>query len=426
MSASSISQLPKLSERVRNSMERAGAGAKVWAEVTELSRQPNIVADLGQGFPDFDGDSAALQACRDVLQPSDGDRVKARRHQYSLVQGSARLRGSLAAWLATSYPPSAAAGHFPRAVDADQELLVCTSGTEALYCAVMALLDAGDTALVFEPSFPWYAPQIGLAEARVASVRLDYPAFRLPDEQALRAVFERERPKLVIVNSPHNPSGHVASADELRTVGRLCLEFNCYCISDEVYEKYVFDGHCHQRLVDVVPELWPRTLTVGSASKLFSLTGWRVGWLYGPADLVAACRSIHGNASYCAPTPLQEAVAAALDQAAALPHGDPADVPPMRQRFVDNARKLAAALAATFGVTSSLPHGGYFLVCDVSPTGLTDTEFCSALAKDRGVIAIPLRVFYPSSDPPTNLVRFSICKTPELIDRAVAAMTRPI
>jgi N-succinyldiaminopimelate aminotransferase len=402
MSSAGPAKRPRVAQRVRGEM--GGGGAKLWGEITELARQPNIVSDLGQGFPDFEGDAVARAAAR-----SAGDLVP-RLNQYSLVNGTLELRSSLSSYYAACYPGS------PK-LDANAEVLVTSSGTESLYVALSAMIEPGDEVVVFEPCFPWYAPVVRLAGGVVKCVPLRYPEFAI-DEKELRAAFS-PRTRVVVFNTPHNPTGHVARQREVDLIAELCLAHDALCLSDEVYEHFIFPHarHAHLRMCDA-PHMRDRTLTVGSASKMFSLTGWRVGWLYGPADLIAASRSLHSFTSYCAPTPLQEGVRQALDAAAALPRCRPAALPALNAQFAENAALLADALKRRFGVTASLPEGGYFLVVDVAASGKTDAEFAAALARERGVVCIPMSVFYPQS-PVNNLVRFSVCKTRAVIDKAV-------
>lgn len=388
--------------------------------MTELAKGPHIKADLGQGFPDFEGDDAALVAARTHLGPAEGDAARARLQQYSAVSGPPSLREALAEWYAKRYADG-------RRIDGDKELIVCTSGTEALYVALASLLEPGDNVLVFEPAFPWYRPHVEAAGGKMVAVQLRFPGFPLPGEGELRAVFEEHRPRVVVFNTPHNPSGHVASRGEVALLARLCVEFDAFCVSDEVYEVFVFapgqsSGKVeHLRICDE-PGMWERTLTVGSASKMFSVTGWRVGWLYtGCPELLAACRALHGYITYCAPTPLQEAVKDALLDAIPRPEALPAQLPALRAAFHANASSLAACMGARFGAAGEAPDGGYFLVLDISSSGKTDFQFCEWLAKEKGVVAIPMQMFY-SHDPPSNLIRLAICKSPALMAKAIAAL----
>jgi N-succinyldiaminopimelate aminotransferase len=251
--------------------EMGGGGSKLWSEITELARLPTIVSDLGQGYPDFNGDLVARETTAKVLVDN------ARLNQYSLVNGSVDLRKELANFYAKRHPKA-------EKLNFNTEVLVTSSGTESLYAGILATVSEGDEVIVFEPSFPWYAPDIRLAGGIVKTVTLKYPHFTV-DEKELRAAFS-SKTRLVIFNSPHNPTGHVARKSEVELIANLCVEHDAMCISDEVYDQFIFNRAKtgdHLRMCDQ-PGMKDRTLTVGSASKMFSLTGWRVGWLYGPED----------------------------------------------------------------------------------------------------------------------------------------------
>ncbi len=222
-----------------------------------------------------------------------------------------------------------------------------TSATEGLYACMQAFLDPGDEVICFEPVFPWYVSHARLAGATPVPVRLAPPHFAL-DAAALAAAFT-PRTKALVFNSPHNPSGHVATAEECRAIAALCVKHNVLVLSDEVYERKVFGGRREVRLADF-PGMRERTLTIGTSSKLFSLTGWRVGWLLGPAALLAGVRTLHSYSTFCAPTPLQAGVAAALRHAAEAHRqgGSDNDAGPgpdaSSAAFERNAAVLAAAL----------------------------------------------------------------------------------
>lgn len=389
-----------------------------------------------------------------------------------------------------------------RPLDPAKHIAVTCSATEGLYAACQAVLQPGDCCVVFEPMFPWYLPAIRLAGARPLVLRLRAPGFQLPLEDLarllqadLRGEFDdtppsesnaqsssasssslspRPRIKMVMVNTPHNPSGVLLTRAALEELGRVVTAThpNCVLLSDEAYEAQVFpsqsssstssspttesqEAPAHVRL-SLLPGMAERTLTLGTASKMFSLTGWRVGWVISHNEqLLAATRAIHAYATFCAPTPLQLGVAAALEhesqpvsintsvissssessesaEAAAGGHGRFTAA-----LFARNAATMARSLRAQ-GLAVTPAQGGYFLVADITATGLDDATFCRQLVKHARVGCIPLSVFYdelPPSDAssdtkthlsnhrepvPTNFVRFSICKTAELIDEACA------
>eukprot|EP00041_Stephanoeca_diplocostata_P010434 m.166070 g.166070 ORF g.166070 m.166070 type:complete len:298 (+) comp18146_c1_seq1:913-1806(+) len=294
-----------------------------------------------------------------------------------------------------------------------------TSGTEALYAAIMAICDPGDEVVLFEPFFPWYLPCVRLAGAVAKTVTLKEPEFKI-DPDALRAAFS-SKTKMVVCNSPHNPTGHVLSHDELELIASLCKQHDVIAVFDEVYETTLFSGAQHKRLC-VVDGMAQRTLNIGSAGKIFNLTGWRIGWVTGPADLVAGCRAIHGYTTFSAATPLQAGIAAALDKESDGFYEDISAV------FSANFAKLSAALQSLGYQVCCIDGevGGYFLVADISSSGMDGMTFAKWLAKEKGVACVPLQVFYtPRANDPDwkcSLVRFAICKEPATIDTACAKL----
>jgi aspartate/methionine/tyrosine aminotransferase len=253
------------------------------------------------------------------------------------------------------------------------------------------------------------------------TVRAQPPGWHL-DESALAAAFT-PRTRLLVYNSPHNPTGHTYSRDELGVISRLCSSHNVLAIADEVYEGKTWGGTPELRLRDA-PGMAERTITVGSASKLLSLTGWRVGWAIAPSALLDAPRALHSYVTYCAPTPLQLGVAAALRvrtaasaAARAAGHAQPRD--PSAPAFQRSAEVLTEALSGV-GLTVYPVQGGYFLIADVSATGLTGGEYCKQLIATAAVASVPMEIFYAPGDapPPRSLVRFAICKTLETVTEA--------
>ena len=405
------SRQPRLSQRAL--AEASTGGAAVWAKVLELAKPPGTI-NLGQGFPDFAGSASATAGAIDALQQGQHD-------QYTPVPGSERIRAAISGLYRRLYPDiPRAPGGGSRALDVATEVCVTTSGTEALYCAVLGLVDPGDEVVFFEPFFPWYLPCIRMAGGVPKPVTLCAPDFDLLSVEAeLRAAFS-PRTRLCIFNTPHNPTGHCASAAELALLARLCQEHDVVCVADEVYESAVYPGQAEHRRLCEVGGMWERTLTVGSASKLLSLTGWRVGWCVGPAELVKAVATLHAYTSFCAPSPLQAGVAAALDAEPAGPQ------PPFDGRaalMAANWEVLATALR-TSGVGVCPAQGGYFLVADVSATGMGDMEYCRWLSAEHGVAAVPASVFFCSAAPPGALVRFAVCKERETIAAAAARLEK--
>jgi N-succinyldiaminopimelate aminotransferase len=295
---------------VRDQLANQGA-SQVWAEVTALAQLPGVL-DLGQGWPDFGADDTARAAAADALCHSPDPRS----NQYSGIAGRPELLSAVARYYKSTGVKSTAAS----------EVLVTTSATEAIYVALQALCDPGDEVVFLEPFFPWYISHCKIFGAVPVTVRMqpapdDSGGFKL-DLGALREAFTRGAggTKVFIHNSPHNPTGAVFTREETEAVAALCKEFDVVVLADEVYERCTFGGGGGGggeevevvRMADV-SGMQERTLTIGTSSKLLCLSGWRVGWMVGPPQLVGAIRMMHSYATFCAPTPLQLGVAAALE-----------------------------------------------------------------------------------------------------------------
>ena len=388
-------------------------GASAWAELAALGRGEGVT-NLGQGFPDFEGSKVARAAAAEAVA---SDSLP---NQYSAMGGVAELRGAIASWVDESY------GWRP---NADSEIVVTSSGTEALFALTQSLLGPGDSALILAPHFPWYAPHVRLAGATPILIDLQPPNFSCCDaavEKQIRAAFAQSPPpKCIFFNTPHNPTGHVATTEEIALISELCLMHDCIAVADEVYEAFVAKGKKHLRLADA-PGMRGRTVTVGSASKLLSVTGWRVGWLVGPAEIITAVRVMHGYASFCAPTPLQIGTAAAINDevrakrvARETGEASTSELGANARLLAGNAELLGPALLRA-GLTPSPCDGGYFLVADASFSGMTDVEFSRHLVETCKIMCMPLSLF--GSDTNAGLVRFAICKKRETIETAVAKL----
>ena len=462
-----------LNATARAQMESQGA-SQVWAEVTALARLPGVL-DLGQGWPDMGASQVARAAASEAMLSDDDPRS----NQYSPPPGAPELVAAIDRYYR-------ATGSLP-ADSVQRDVLVTTSATEALYVALQALCNPGDEVVFLEPFFPWYIAHARIFGATPRTVRLRVDGdpdaaktrdarFRL-DLNDLRAAFVAGagRTKAFIHCNPHNPTGVMFSEAETRAIARLCAEFDVVIVADEVYERCTFDEEAPMtRIADVAAtetetetekhlNLRARTLVVGSASKLLCLSGWRVGWVVGPKPLIAALRTMHAYATFCAPTPLQLGVAAALtkiaddaDAATRRRAADASRLPPEEgtPAFTETARRREAAFACTrgrlvpdavagviasnvsvlsraladSGVAPFAPSGGYFLVVDVSDTGLAATEYCKALATGPARVAcVPMDVFFDSKrdsakDIPRNLVRFAVCKSSETIEKCAEAI----
>jgi N-succinyldiaminopimelate aminotransferase len=302
--------------------------------------------------------------------------------------------------------------------------LVTTSATEGLYVVFRALLNKGDEVMTLSPFFPWYLAHATVTECTLLGVPLNpEDGFAVTEEMLERAYAKsNKRVKIFVHCSPHNPTGHCASEEELEIIARFCRNHKIVAIADEVYERSTFlESKPHLRLREYLPE---RTVTVGTSSKLMNLSGWRVGWIYGPKVIVDACNIFHSYASFSTPTPLQAGVADALNDICdrAKP-GEGVTPDENAQILASNAQILASALTAS-GLKVYPPEGGFFLVASVKNIKSVDgdaIQYCKNLAR-RGakVSAVPMTPFYDPSSPenPTDLVRFAICKKRETIAEA--------
>jgi N-succinyldiaminopimelate aminotransferase len=287
-----------------------------------------------------------------------------------------------------------------------EDILVTFGATEAIASAVMGLCDPGDEVVVLEPSYDSYTACVAFAGATPRFVTLRPPDFTV-DPDAMRAAIEggRGRVRAILVNTPHNPTGRVLSRDELQAIADACIEHDLICICDEVYEHLVYDGEHIPPAT--LPGMAERTLTISSIGKSFSFTGWKIGWCSGPAQLVAATRTVKQFLTFAGGTPLQHASAAALGLPRTALDG-------LRDDLRAKRDQLCAGLAAA-GLTPIVPAGTYFINADV---GADAAQWCATLPERCGIVAIPTGVFYDDKDAAPTLVRFAFCKRPEVIAEA--------
>ena len=380
---------PYLVERMRE------FGTTIFAEMSALAVATGSV-NLGQGFPDSDGPPELLDAA--VLGILSGE------NQYPPGPGRPELRHAVAEHQRRFYRLE---------VDPDTEVLVTAGATEAIAAAVLALCEPGDEVVTFEPYYDSYAASIALAGAVRRTVPLRWPEFAV-DQEALRAAFS-ERTRLVLLNSPHNPTGKVFSRAELELVAALAVEHGALVVTDEVYEHLVFDGLEHVPMA-TLPGMAEGTLTISSAGKTFSVTGWKVGWATGPAELVSAVRGVKQFLTYVASGPFQPAVATGLGLGDAVY----AEVAASLQ----TRRDLLARGLETAGFEVSRPAGTYFVVADARPLGYDDgMALCRALPELAGVVAVPVSVFCDDKDAARSLVRFAFCKQEHVLQDAVRRLS---
>ncbi|MER8005103.1 pyridoxal phosphate-dependent aminotransferase [Streptomyces sp. NPDC094149] len=369
-------------------------GTTIFAEMSALALRTGSI-NLGQGFPDTDGSEEVREAAVRALRDGRGN-------QYPPGPGVPELRTAIAAhqqrWYGLSYDP-------------DTEVLVTAGATEAIAAALLALLEPGDEVIAFEPYYDSYAACIAMAGGTRVPVTLrpHEGSFRLDLDELRAAVTDRTR--LLLINTPHNPTGTVLTRAELAAIAELAVERDLLVVTDEVYEHLVFDAAEHVPLAGF-PGMRDRTLTIGSAGKTFSFTGWKVGWVTASPPLVAAVRSAKQFLTYVSSGPFQYAVAEAL----ALPDSY---FTAFREDMLAKRDLLAAGLKdAGFDVFHTA--GTYFITTDIRPLGVSDGfAFCRALPERAGVVAIPNAVFYDHREAGAPFVRFAFCKRVEVLADAV-------
>ena len=371
-------------------------GTTVFTVMSALATQHGAI-NLGQGFPDTDGPEDVLQAAADALR--DG------RNQYPPLTGVPELRQAVA---------HANARFYGLQVDPASEVVVTSGATEAITACLMALLNPGDEVVLIEPLYDTYLPVVRLLGAVPRLVRLQPPKWELPRAE-LAAAFG-PKTKAILLNTPMNPTGKVFTAAELAFVADLVSRHDAYAVCDEVYEHLTFDGWRHIPLM-TLPGMRDRCLRVGSAGKTFSLTGWKIGYVTGPAALCGIVAKAHQNLTFTTPPNLQRAVAVGLAKEDAYFAG-------LGEALGAKRTRLSAGLAAIgFEVLPAM--GSYFVTADFAPLGFRgdDVAFCRHITEQAGVTAIPVSAFY-EGEAPGHYARFAFCKQDALLDEAVARLAR--
>jgi N-succinyldiaminopimelate aminotransferase len=368
----------------------------IFSEMSELALATGSL-NLGQGFPDTDGPAELVRVATEA--------IAAGRNQYPPSQGIPELRAAVAAHQASWYG---------LALSPEDEVLVTTGATEAIAASFLALCEPGDEVVMFEPSYDSYAACASMAGAVPRLVRLHAPDWSFDAGELAAAIGPRTR--LLLLNSPHNPTGKVFGPDELAQIAELCCAHDILAVTDEVYEHLVFDG-VHVPLA-TLPGMAERTLSISSGGKTFSFTGWKVGWASGPAPLVAAVRAAKQFLTYTSGAPLQLAIAHGLGFEPAAINSLGAELRAKRDLFCDGLGKL--------GFTVHRPAATYFATTDIESVapGMDAFAFCRALPERCGVVAIPSSVFYDPGDPGAGrtLVRWAFCKRVEVLEEALARL----
>ena len=366
--------------------------------IREMTRQATVynAVNLAQGFPDFPAPAEIKKAAQDAI----GADV----NQYAITWGAKNLRNAIArqmgAWQGVT-------------VDPEKQVTVCCGSTEAMISTLMAVCNAGDEVVIFEPYYENYGPDSILSGAKPKFVKLRPPtdghgewAF---DERELRGAFHRHT-KAIIVNTPNNPTGKVLTRAELELIRDLCVEFDVLAITDEFYEHILYDGTKHISMASL-PGMEDRTITINGMSKTYSVTGWRVGWTIAPPAIADAIRKVHDFLTVGAPAPLQDAGAAALS----LPES-------YYKNLAEGYRKRRDRLIPSLeeaGFRCFRPRGAYYVMTDIAKFGFSDdVTFTKYLVNEVGVAAVPGSSFYRDPKDGAQQVRFAFCKRDETLDEA--------
>lgn len=377
-------------------------GTTIFAEMSALAQRTGAI-NLGQGFPDTDGPDEVREAAVRALREGRGN-------QYPPGPGVPELRQAIAAHQQR---------HYGLSYDPDTEVLVTAGATEAIAASLLALVEPGDEVIALEPYYDSYAASIAMAGGTRVPVTLrpDGERYRLDLDELRGAVTDRTR--LILLNSPHNPTGTVLSRDELTAIAELACERDLLVVTDEVYEHLVFEGE-HLPLATFArqyPQLRDRVVTISSSGKTFAFTGWKVGWITASPELVSAVRSAKQYLTFVSAGPFQYAIAEAL----ALPDSYYTE---LADRLRHTRDLLADGLKAA-GFTVYRPAGTYFVTTDIRPLGHSDgVEFCRGLPERCGVVAVPNAVFYDHQAEGAPFVRFAFCKKPEVIREAAERLQR--
>lgn len=374
-----------------------GFTTTIFSEMSQLAARHDAI-NLGQGFPDTAGPQEVLDAAVEA--------IRAGHNQYPPGHGIPDLRRAIADHQRAFYGLE---------LDPLREVMVSAGATEAMSAAILALCEVGDEVIALEPSYDCYAGAVAMAGGIFRQVRLHEPTYALDLAELAGAVTPRTR--IIIVNSPHNPTGHVLTEAELQGIAEIATRHDLIVLTDEVYEHMVFDDHRHIPIA-TLPGMFERTVTISSAGKTFSVTGWKIGWLSAPAAFIEAIHTTKQNMTYANGTPFQHGVVAGLR----LPK-------PRLDAIGAGYQELRDLLAE--GLTDAgfdvHPVGGtFFMMADISPLGFDGDgyEFCRRLPERAGVAAIPAQVFYDDPSSAANLVRFCFGKRPEVLTEATRRLAR--
>lgn len=371
----------------------------IFAEMSDLARRTESI-NLGQGFPDTDGPAEIAEVARSCI-------AEGRGNQYPPATGVPELRSAVSAHADRFYSLR---------VDPDTDVLATTGASEAIQSALLAFVERGDEVVMFEPWFDIYAAGISMAYGVRVGVPLSGDVLR-PDIDALRDAIT-PRTKVLLINSPHNPTGIVFTRDELEAIAQIAIDRDLLVISDEAYEHLWFDDHRHIPIA-TLPGMFKRTVTIGSGGKCFSFTGWKVGWAYGPRHLIQAVRVVRQHLTFVSGGPFQYAIAHGL--------GMPDQYFTEFRHDLSAKRDLLAGALAEIGLRVLPSEGTYFLTTDVRPLGYLDgLDFCKDIAERARVVAIPHQALCDDQAIGAPYVRWAFCKKPDVLTEAIDRLSAAV
>ncbi|RMG81025.1 MAG: aminotransferase class I/II-fold pyridoxal phosphate-dependent enzyme [Chloroflexi bacterium] len=387
--------MPKYAKRVEP------FGTTIFTEINTLAQQHNAT-NLGQGKPDFDGPQELVQAAVDALKSGQAN-------QYAPGPGVFELRQAVAEHSAYFYNLD---------VEPEKGVIVTAGATEGVFSSVMGLVDAGDEVIIIEPFFDSYVPNVLMAGAKPVYVPLRPPSWSFDPDELKKAFNPKTR--AIILNTPHNPTGRVFTHEELSLIAELCLEYDVLVISDEVYEHLIFDDAKHIPIASL-PDMFERTVTIGSAGKTFGMTGWKIGWVYGHPDLVQGVWRAHQFITFATNHPAQLAVAAGFR------YGMSSSYYEDYQALYDHKRQLIVEGLSNAGLKVSAPKGTYFAMADFSDVfDGDDVAFVRYLIEEIGVACIPPTAFFSPAHRAiaSKQARFSFCKDDETLKIAAEKLAK--
>lgn len=369
-----------------------GMGVSIFSEMSRLAVEHKAV-NLSQGFPDYPAEAWLKEACVEAIARD--------LNQYAPSHGSMRLRKAIAAEAGASMGIG---------FDENLEITVTSGATEAIFDLVQAIVGPSDEVVLFEPCYDSYVPSIEIAGGVPRFVTLQAPDWSFDPDQLTAAFSSHTR--VVILNTPHNPTGKVFSPEEMELIAGLCRQHDALVITDEVYEHLVYDGHKHISMT-TLPGMRERTITINSAAKTFSVTGWKIGYVLAPPDLSEALRRVHQFVTFCSAAPMQEAIAYAIETAPERGYYEQ-----LQQAYTSRLDKLSGYLQRA-GLKPIRPQGTFFIMSDIAGLGFEDdVQFARYMATEVGVACIPPSAFYSDPRKGANLARWCFAKRDDTLDEA--------